>query len=213
MGHLPFPTYICKHSLKSSHSDSLFFNSKEKETSSLLQTKDRWSFTIKGLWPTFTTYCHWNLGCYSSPLSHPTPQKNSLKKTTKLGSLLWFQYKVSLKETTIWVGILIIPLKTLKLMFKSLTFQICRIVRFKILIKILATPRLRYRVKTSTVFTSVYNAICILYLWDITLFSHGVGILVILNTFSCMMLMSTGQLWSSYKVNLTSAVRHHLLVL
>ena len=55
MGHLPFPTYICKHSLKSSHSDSLFFNSKEKETSSLLQTKDPWSFTINGLWPTFTT--------------------------------------------------------------------------------------------------------------------------------------------------------------
>ena len=87
-------------------------------------------------------------------------------------------------------------------MFKSLTFQICRIVMFKILIKILATLRLRYRVKTSRVFTSVYNAFCILYLWDITLFSHGVGILMILNTFSCMMLMSTGQLWSSYKVNL-----------
>ena len=131
---------------------------------------------------------------------HP-PEKQSLKDYQIGFSYFGSSIKVSLKETTTWVGILIIPLKRLNLMFKSLTFQICRIVMFKILIKILATLRLCYRVKTSRVFTSVYNAFCILYLWDITLFSHGVGILMILNTFSCMMLMSTGQLWSSYKVN------------
>ena len=82
MGALPFPTYICKHSLKSTQSDSLFFNSKEKEISSLLQTKDPWSFTIKGPWPTVTTQNRlivigtWVVTL--SPLSHPTPSEKSL---------------------------------------------------------------------------------------------------------------------------------------
>ena len=82
MGLLPFPTNICKHSLKSTHSDSLFFNSKEKETSSLLQTKDPWSFTIKGLGPTFTTQDRLIvIGAWVvtlPPLSHPTPSEKSL---------------------------------------------------------------------------------------------------------------------------------------
>ncbi|XP_065627113.1 uncharacterized protein LOC136061211 [Quercus suber] len=76
-----------------------------------------------------------------------------------------------------------------------------------------SNPQTPLQSETSTVDTFMYNAICILYLWDITLFSHGVDILVIPNTFSCMMLMSTRQVWSSYKENLTSAICHHPLVL
>ena len=116
MGALPFPTYICKHSLKSTQSDSLFFNSKEKEISSLLQTKDPWSFTIKGPWPTVTTQNRlivigtWVVTLLHSPT--PPPRKKILKRLPN-----WVPYfssmlslKVSLKETIIWV-ILIILLK------------------------------------------------------------------------------------------------------
>ena len=105
-----------------------FSTQKKKRLPSLLQTKDPWSFTIKGLWPTFTTQDRlivigtWVVTLLHSPT--PPPRKKILKRLPN-----WVPYfssmlslKVSLKETTIWVGILIIPLKRLKLMFKSLTF-------------------------------------------------------------------------------------------
>ena len=67
------------------------------------------------------------IGTWVVTLPHfttPPPRKIVLKRLPN-----WVPYfssmlslKVSLKETTIWVGILIIPLKRLKLMFKSLTF-------------------------------------------------------------------------------------------
>ena len=126
MGHLPYPTYICKHSLKSTQSDSLFFNSKEKEISSLLQTKDPWSFTIKGPWPTFTTQNRLIvIGTWVVTLPHfptPPPRKIVLKRLPNWVPYFGSSIKVSLKETSIWFGILIIPLKRLKLMFESLTF-------------------------------------------------------------------------------------------
>ena len=60
----------------------------------------------------------------------------------------------------------------------------------------------------------MYNAICILYLWDITLFSHGVGVQYPGDT-KYLLVYDVDEHWIALVVlqsEPTSVVRHHLLV-
>ena len=82
-----------------------FSTQKKKRLPSLLQTKDPWSFTIKGLWPTFTTQDRLIvIGTWVVTLPHsPNPRKKVFKRRPN-----WVPYfssmlslMVSVKETTI----------------------------------------------------------------------------------------------------------------